>query len=189
MAEYRKQNKFNKHIESLLEITELQKYLYPSKTQIWLYASTCAHITLPTAEKITVCVSYLWVCFGVWFSLVLFWLYMYILLLCTTEIDLIYETAGWHSAEATFFCFCYPLLGCAKDEIQHLDLSDPLVCLLTSGGYLYLDEVYDLVTIKSFFFDEVKDTTLKEISLVINLFLPAREWSNRTMAEHACGKM
>jgi len=33
-----------------------------------------------------------------------------------------------------------------------------------------LDEVYDLVAINSFFFDEVKDKRLKEISSVINFF-------------------
>jgi len=55
-------------------------------------------------------------------------------------------------------------------QIEHLDLSDPFVCFLTSRGYLYLDEVYDLVAINSFSFDEVQDKRLKEISSVINFF-------------------
>ena len=40
-----------------------------------------------------------------------------------------------------------------------LDISDPFVCLLMCGGFLYLNEVYDIVAVNSFFCEEVNEDT------------------------------
>ena len=51
------------------------------------------------------------------------------------------------------------------------NMSDPFVCLLLRGGYIYLDEEYDVVAINSFYFKEVNETMKKEVgsTSVINL--------------------
>jgi len=45
------------------------------------------------------------------------------------------------------------------DGQEALDFTDPFVCLLMFGGFLYFNNVYDIVAINSVCFDEVKDNT------------------------------
>ena len=77
--------------------------------------------------------------------------------------------------DAVFFGFCYPLLstnymvdltlddlvaqihGYREDLLRHAEMEDPFVCLLVSGGFLYLNEECDIVAINSFCFKQVSD--------------------------------
>ena len=72
--------------------------------------------------------------------------------------------------DALFFCFCHPCIEAGVD-LEGLDLSDPFVSLLLCGGFLYLDEMYDVVAVNAFYFNEV-DESKKGIKSVINLGAP-----------------
>ena len=68
-------------------------------------------------------------------------------------------------AEAAFFCFCYPLSKEMTVDFSELDTSDPFVSLLICGGFLYLNDTYDVVAVNSFFFGEV-DYEMKDKSVL-----------------------
>ena len=75
--------------------------------------------------------------------------------------------------EAVSFCFCYPLLSSSytidqssSDSVKQVEqrrteiegecsTCDPFVALLLNGGYIYLNDVYDVVAVNSFYFNEV----------------------------------
>ena len=86
--------------------------------------------------------------------------------------------------EAMFYCFCYPVLAtfggrsksngfedqeCSQERMarleqlknleEPLDTSDPFVCLLFYGGFLYFDHTYDIVAVNSVTFDQVTGNT------------------------------
>ena len=59
-------------------------------------------------------------------------------------------------ASAMFYCFCYPRLG-TNPKTSQADDSDPFVCLLRYGGFLYFDHTYDIVAANAVYFNEVED--------------------------------
>ena len=59
-------------------------------------------------------------------------------------------------ASAMFYCFCYPLLG-TNSKTAQVDDSDPFVCLLRYGGFLYFDHTYDIVAANAVYFNEVEN--------------------------------
>jgi len=74
--------------------------------------------------------------------------------------------------DALFFCFCHPCIESGVD-LEGLSLSDPFVSLLLCGGFLYLNEMYEVVAINAFFFDEVDESQKEDIKKsVIHLGSP-----------------
>jgi hypothetical protein len=56
-------------------------------------------------------------------------------------------------------------------DLEDLNRSDPFVSLLLYGGFLYLNEMYDVVAVNAFFCDEV-DESRKDVKSVIHLGSP-----------------
>ena len=58
-------------------------------------------------------------------------------------------------------------------DLEGLKPSDPFVSLLLCGGFLYLNEMYEVVAINAFFFDEVDESQKEDIKKsVIHLGSP-----------------
>ena len=128
-------------------LEELRRHLCPhSDKSVQLLASPCSHVTVSEQTRITAGIP----------------------------------------AGAVFFCFCYPLAATSymvnqsSDTVSEdmkarmaalqakINTADPFACLLMAGAFLYLDEVYDVVAINSFYFAEVP-AAMRHLNSVIHL--------------------